>query len=49
MNDNSKIKNINEISDDEIILDIGPETIKLIENIIEEILNHTLEWASRLF
>ena len=42
MNDNSKIKNIDEISDDEIILDIGPKTIELIENIIEN--SKTILW-----
>ena len=42
MNDNSKIKNIHEISDDEIILDIGPKTIELIENIIEN--SKTILW-----
>ena len=42
MNDNSKIKNIDEISDDEIVLDIGPKTIELIENIIEN--SKTILW-----
>ena len=42
MNDNSKIKNIDEISDDEIILDIGPKTIELIEHIIEN--SKTILW-----
>ena len=37
-----KSKNIDSIDKDEIILDIGPETIKIIENIIE--LSNTILW-----
>ena len=35
MNDKSQIKEINEISDNDLILDIGPKTINTIKNIIE--------------
>ena len=37
-----KIKNINEVSEDELILDIGPKTIKAINNIIE--ISNTVLW-----
>jgi phosphoglycerate kinase len=39
---NSKIKELNEISSDEMILDIGPKTIRIINNIIEE--SNTILW-----
>ena len=35
LNDKSKIKELNDIQDDDLILDIGPKTIKKIKNIIE--------------
>ena len=38
----TKNKRINEISEDEIILDIGPKTIKNINNIIEK--SKTILW-----
>ena len=37
-----KIKDLNEISSDEIILDIGPKTIKNIDNVIDE--SNTILW-----
>ena len=42
LNDISTIKNIDNVSDDELILDIGPKTINLIENIIEN--SKTILW-----
>ncbi|MDC0179285.1 phosphoglycerate kinase [Candidatus Pelagibacter sp.] len=42
LNGNSKIKELNEISSDEMILDIGPKTISIINNIIEE--SNTILW-----
>ena len=38
----SKIKELNEVENDDIILDIGPKTIKRINNIIE--LSKTILW-----
>ena len=35
MNDKSKVKELDDIQDDDLILDIGPKTIKKIKNIIE--------------
>ena len=40
--DKSKIKGLNEISDDDLILDIGPKTIDKIKNIIEK--SETVLW-----
>ena len=40
--DDPKIKEVNKISDDELILDIGPKTIKKINDIIE--LSKTILW-----
>ena len=42
MNDKSQIKELNEIKDDDLILDIGPKTIKKIKDIIE--LSSTILW-----
>ncbi len=42
LDDISTIKNIDNVSDDELILDIGPKTIQLIENIIEN--SKTILW-----
>ena len=42
MNDNAIIKEPNEVSNDDLILDIGPKTIKKIKNIIE--LSETILW-----
>ena len=42
LNGNPQIKKINEISSDEMILDIGPKTIKIINNIIDE--SNTILW-----
>ena len=35
MNDKSQVKEINEITVDDLILDIGPKTVSKIQNIIE--------------
>ena len=42
MNDKSKIKELNEITDDDLILDIGPKTINKIKDIIED--SKTVLW-----
>ncbi len=42
LNGNSKIKMIDDISDDDLILDIGPKTITKIKNIIEN--SETILW-----
>ena len=42
MNGDSKIKDLNEIENDDIILDIGPKSIKKINNIIE--LSKSILW-----
>ena len=42
MNDLAKIKNINEVIDDDIILDIGPKTINKIKEIIN--FSKTILW-----
>ena len=42
LNDSPQIKELNEISADDMILDIGPETIKVICNIIDE--SSTILW-----
>ena len=41
-NDKSKIKELNDIEDDDLILDIGPKTIVKIKNIIE--ISNTILW-----
>ena len=41
-NDKSKIKELNDIEDDDLILDIGPKTINQIKNIIE--ISKTILW-----
>ena len=42
LNGNPQIKELNEISSDEMILDIGPKTISMINNIIDE--SNTILW-----
>ena len=42
INDKSQIKELNEISEDDLILDIGPKTINKIKNIIEN--SNTVLW-----
>ena len=42
MNDKSQVKELNEIKDDDLILDIGPKKIKKIKDIIE--LSSTILW-----
>ncbi len=42
LNDNRKIKKLNEIADDDLILDIGPKTIDKIKNIIDK--SSTVLW-----
>jgi phosphoglycerate kinase len=42
MNDKSQIKELNEINEDDLILDIGPKTIDKIKNIIEN--SNTVLW-----
>jgi len=42
LNGSAKIKELNEVSEDELILDIGPKSIKSITNIIEE--SSTILW-----
>ena len=42
LNGNPKIKKLNEVLPDEMILDIGPKTIKIIDNIIDE--SNTILW-----
>ena len=42
MNGTPQIKELNEISSDEMILDIGPKTINIINNIIDE--SNTILW-----
>ena len=42
MNDTSQVKELDNIEDDELILDIGPKTIEKIKDIIE--ISHTILW-----
>jgi phosphoglycerate kinase len=42
LNGNSQIKELNEITSDEMILDIGPKTINIVNKIIEE--SNTILW-----
>ncbi len=42
INDISQVKELNNIKDDDLILDIGPKTIDKIKNIIE--ISHTILW-----
>ena len=42
MNDKSQVKELNEIKDDDLILDIGPKTINKITEIIE--ISNTILW-----
>ena len=44
-----KNKDLNTIEDNEIILDIGPKTIKNIKDKIEPIKYSFMEWPSRIF
>ena len=46
LNDKSKIKEIDKISEDDLILDIGPKTINKIKNIIEN--SETILWNGQL-
>jgi phosphoglycerate kinase len=49
LNDSPQIKELNEISADDMILDIGPKTIKVICNIIDESSYYFVEWARWIF
>ena len=42
LNDSSQIKELNEISSEEMILDIGPKTVKIINNLIDK--SNTILW-----
>jgi phosphoglycerate kinase len=42
LNGDPQIKNLDEISSDEMVLDIGPKTIKIIKNLIDE--SNTILW-----
>ncbi len=42
LNDISKVKELNEIEEDDLILDIGPKTINIIKNVIEN--SNTVLW-----
>ena len=42
LNGNAQVKELSEVSPDEMILDIGPKTIKVISNIIDE--SNTILW-----
>ena len=42
MNGNPQVRNLNEILSDEIILDIGPRTIEVVNNLIDE--SNTILW-----
>ena len=42
LNGSAKIKNLNEISKDDLILDIGPRTIQIVKNLIEK--SETILW-----
>ena len=44
-----KNKNLNQIKENEIILDIGPNSIKKIKQIIDQSNTVVMEWTSRLF
>ena len=46
LNDNYKIKNLTEVEDDDLILDIGPKTIKLICSLLEN--SKTVLWNGPL-
>ena len=46
LNDNYKIKNLTEVEDDDLILDIGPQTIKLICSLLEN--SKTVLWNGPL-
>ena len=42
MNDNSKVRELDDIEDDELILDVGPKTIQKVKNIIK--ISKTVLW-----
>ena len=42
LNGSAKIKDVNKVSEDELILDIGPKTIKTVNNLIEK--SETILW-----
>jgi phosphoglycerate kinase len=42
LNDSPQVKELNEVSTDDMILDIGPKTIEIIKNIIDE--SNTILW-----
>ena len=42
INDNSKVKKLGDIEDDELILDIGPKTVQKIKNVIK--ISNTVLW-----
>ena len=42
LNGSAKIKNLNEISEDDLILDMGPRTIQIVKNLIEK--SETILW-----
>ena len=48
LDDEPQIKELNNIQDNDIILDIGPKTLDKIKSIIENS-ETVLEWTSRLF
>ena len=49
LNDKSQVKELNNIKDDDLILDIGPKTINKIKDIIEISKNNFVEWTCWLF
>ena len=48
-NDDAHIKDLKDIADDDLILDVGPKTLKRIKNIIENSKTVSLEWSCWLF
>ena len=48
-NDDAHIKDLKDIADDDLILDVGPKTLKRIKNIIENSKTASLEWSCWLF
>ena len=47
--DKSEVKELNEITNDDLILDIGPKTILEIKNIIDKSQNCSVEWTRWIF
>ena len=47
--DDNLIKELKDIQDDDLILDIGPKTINKIKNIIKISETSSMEWTGRLF